>query len=123
MWTPRNWMTLAAIFGLLAVAGGAFGAHGVADPKARSWLQTGAEYALAHVLATFACAILAQLGARRTGIAAGFFLTGIVLFTGSLFTMGLGGPRWLGAVTPLGGLSFMIGWAALAWAARGIQRL
>lgn len=122
MWTPRNWMTLAALLGLAAVAGGAFGAHGVADPKARSWLQTGAEYALAHVLATFACGILAQFGARGTGLAAALFLVGVVLFTGSLFAMGLGGPRWLGAVTPIGGVSFMAGWAALAWAARGVRR-
>ncbi|HEX2558506.1 DUF423 domain-containing protein [Phenylobacterium sp.] len=121
MWTPRNWMTLAAVLGLLAVAGGAFGAHGVADPKAKSWLQTGAEYALVHVLASFACGILAQFGARRPGLAAAFFLAGVALFSGSLFVMALGGPRWLGAVTPVGGLSFMIGWAALAWAARGIR--
>lgn len=122
MWTARNWMTLAAIFGLFAVAGGAFGAHGIDDPKAASWLQTGADYALAHVLATFACGILAQFGARRAGLAAGLFLAGVVLFSGSLFVMGLGGPRWLGAVTPVGGLSFMAGWAVLAWDARGFRR-
>lgn len=122
MWTRRNWLTLAAIAGFAAVAGGAFGAHGIADPQAKAWMQTGAQYALAHVLATFACAGAMGLGARRAALAPAFFLAGVVLFTGSLFAMALGGPRWLGAITPIGGLSFLIGWIVLAWAARGVDR-
>lgn len=122
MWTRRNWLTLAAIAGFLAVAGGAFGAHGIGDPQAKAWMQTGAQYALAHVLATFACAAVMGMGARRAALAPAFFLVGVILFTGSLFAMALGGPRWLGAITPLGGLSFLIGWVVLAWAVRGVDR-
>lgn len=101
----------AALLGLACVAFGAFAAHGISDPKAQDWLRTGALYGFVHVLAVFATA---QLGSR---LAPMLFLAGVLVFSGSLFAMGLGGPRWLGAVTPLGGLSFMAGWAALTWAA------
>jgi uncharacterized membrane protein YgdD (TMEM256/DUF423 family) len=121
-WTRRTWLTLAAAFGFLAVAAGAFGAHGAADEQARAWLQTGAQYALVHVLATFACAALMQAGAARARLAPGFFLSGVALFSGSLFAMALGAPRWLGAITPIGGVLFLIGWAVLACAARGVDR-
>lgn len=120
-WTRRNWMTLAAIGGFAAVAAGAFGAHGVADPQARSWIQTGSQYGFMHALATFACAVFMDIGARRARLAPAFFLSGSVVFSGTLYAMALGGPRWLGAVTPLGGLLFLIGWAVLAWAARGVD--
>lgn len=106
-----TWLTLAAVAGFVCVAGGAFGAHGVTDPKAQEWLRTGALYGFVHVLATFAAA---WLGAR---FPPPLFLAGIVLFTGSLFAMAAGAPRWLGAVTPIGGLAFLAGWALLAWTA------
>jgi uncharacterized membrane protein YgdD (TMEM256/DUF423 family) len=122
MWTRRTWMSLAAVGGFLAVALGAFAAHGVQDPQARGWLQTGASYGFLHVLATFACGIFMEFGARRARFAPAFFLSGVVLFSGSLYAMGLGAPRWLGAVTPLGGLCFLAGWAVLAWSARDIDR-
>ena len=121
-WTRRNWMTLAAAGGLLAVAFGAFAAHGVADPRAQEWLRTGALYGFMHSLATFACAGFIRLGARRARFAPAFFLSGAVLFSGSLYAMALGGPRWLGAVTPLGGVCFLIGWGVLISAAREIDR-
>ena len=105
------WLALAAIGGFVCVAAGAFGAHGVADPKAQEWLRTGAFYGLVHVLAAFAAA---GLGAR---LAPPFFLAGVVVFSGSLFAMALGAPRWFGAITPIGGLAFLAGWALLAWAA------
>ncbi|HEY8616205.1 DUF423 domain-containing protein [Phenylobacterium sp.] len=105
------WLGVASILGLACVGFGAFGAHGVADPKAQEWLRTGALYGFVHVLAVFAAA---WLGAR---LAPPVFLAGVVLFSGSLFAMALGGPRMLGAVTPLGGLAFMVGWAILAWTA------
>jgi uncharacterized membrane protein YgdD (TMEM256/DUF423 family) len=63
-----------------------------------------------------------QMGARRGRFAPAFFLAGIVLFSGSLYAMALGAPRWLGAVTPIGGLCFLAGWAALGWAARDLDR-
>jgi uncharacterized membrane protein YgdD (TMEM256/DUF423 family) len=119
MWSRRNWLTLAALLGFAGVAAGAFGAHGVSDPKAQEWLRTGAVYSFVHVLATFAAA---QLGGRRAGLAAGLFLAGAVVFSGSLYAMALGGPRILGAVTPIGGLLFLAGWIAMAWTALGVDR-
>jgi uncharacterized membrane protein YgdD (TMEM256/DUF423 family) len=115
-------MTLAALGGLMAVAFGAFGAHGVSDPKAQEWLRTGALYAFVHSLAVYACAVLMNLGAARARLAPAFFLSGAVLFSGSLYAMALGAPRWLGMVTPVGGLLFMIGWVTLAWAVRDVDR-
>jgi len=121
-WTRRTWMTLAAISGFLAVAIGAFAAHGVADPKAQEWLRTGATYGFMHTMATFACATFMNIGGRRARYAPAFFLAGVLLFSGSLYAMALGAPRWLGMITPIGGLMFLTGWAILAWAASGIDR-
>ena len=113
----RIWLTLAAVGGLIAVAAGAFGAHGVCDPQARAWLQTGAQYQLIHVLAVFACFVLWRLGAGAAQAAAWMFLAGGFVFAGTLYAMALGGPRWLGAVTPIGGVLMIGGWATLAVAA------
>jgi uncharacterized membrane protein YgdD (TMEM256/DUF423 family) len=120
-WTRRNWMTLAALGGFVAVAVGAFAAHGVQDDKARAWLQTGAQYGFMHTMATFACATFMNIGARRARFAPAFFLSGVVVFSGSLYAMALGAPRWLGAITPIGGTLFLIGWGVLAWAARDVD--
>lgn len=120
-WSRRDWMTLAAICGFVGVAVGAFAAHGVSDPKAQEWLRTGSIYGFIHTMATFACATLMQIGANRARHAPAFFLGGVVIFSGSLYAMALGAPRWLGMVTPVGGLLFLIGWAVLAWAARGVD--
>ena len=121
-WTRRTWMTLAAASGFIAVAVGAFAAHGVSDPAAKDWLKTGATYEFMHTMATFACATFMNIGAKRARFAPTFFLGGTVLFSGSLYAMALGAPRWLGMVTPLGGLCFLTGWAILAWAARGVDQ-
>jgi uncharacterized membrane protein YgdD (TMEM256/DUF423 family) len=121
IWNRRTWTTLAALSGLLAVGFGAFGAHGVADPQSKDWLRTGATYQFIHALATLACAALAVSGAPRARHAPALFLGGSLLFSGSLYAMALGGPRLLGAVTPIGGLMFLAGWAVLAWAAREIR--
>ncbi len=115
-------MTLAATSGFLAVAIGAFAAHAVSDPVAKDWLKTGASYQFMHTMATFACATLMNIGAKRARFAPAFFLGGTVLFSGSLYAMALGAPRWFGAITPLGGLCFLTGWAILAWAARDVDR-
>ncbi len=114
-WTPRIWTGLAAVSGLLAVGFGAFAAHGVHDPKAVEWLHTGSQYQMSHALAVFAAFGLHRAGARGMGLVAGLFLFGTLVFAGSLYAMALGAPRILGAITPIGGLSFMIGWALLAW--------
>jgi uncharacterized membrane protein YgdD (TMEM256/DUF423 family) len=114
---PRIWLSMAALEGLMGVAGGAFGAHGVADPKAKAWLETGGHYQLIHAVAVFACfAALKLLGARAAGAAAWLFLGGALIFSGSLYLMALGAPRILGAVTPIGGTLLLAGWAILAWA-------
>jgi len=122
IWTRRLWMTLAAAGGFVAVAMGAFAAHGVSDPAAKAWLQTGAQYGFMHTMATFACAVFMEIGARRARFAPAFFLPGVVLFSGSLYAMALGAPRWMGAITPLGGLLFLLGWATLVWAALEIDQ-
>jgi uncharacterized membrane protein YgdD (TMEM256/DUF423 family) len=121
VWTRRNWMTLAACCGFISGAVGAFAAHGVSDPQAKEWLRTGATYGFMHTMASFACATFMQIGAKRARFAPKFFLSGVVIFSGSLYAMALGGPRWLGAVTPIGGLLFLAGWATLVWAARGVD--
>jgi uncharacterized membrane protein YgdD (TMEM256/DUF423 family) len=111
----RPWLTAAALVGFLCVAFGAFAAHGASDPKAQEWLRTGALYGSVHALAVFAAA---SLRSRRARFAPPILLAGVALFSGSLWTMALGGPRWLGAVTPIGGLCFLAGWILLAWATR-----
>jgi len=121
IWSRRTWMTLAAVSGFLAVVMGAFAAHGIDDPQAKEWLKTGASYQFMHSMTTFACATFMQIGARRARFAPAFFLSGIVFFSGSLYAMALGAPRWLGAVIPIGGVLFLIGWGVLVWAARGVD--
>ena len=73
-------------------------------------------------LATIASAALMQIGARRARFAPAFFLTGVMLFSGSLYALAFGAPRIVGAITPIGGLCFLIGWGVLAWSARDIDR-
>ncbi|MGA2952857.1 MAG: DUF423 domain-containing protein [Caulobacteraceae bacterium] len=102
---------LACLGGLTSVVAGAFAAHGMADPLMKDVVRTGSTYGLVHSLAVFAA-----LGLGRSRWAAILFLGGALLFSGSLYALALGAPHWLGAVTPLGGLSFMAGWAALGWA-------
>jgi len=115
---PQNrlWMILAAVNGFIAVAAGAFGAHGEADLKAKDWLRTGAEYQLVHALAVFACFVVWRAGAGAASIAAWLFLIGAALFSGSLYLMALTTQRWMVLATPLGGLFLLAGWATLAWA-------
>jgi uncharacterized membrane protein YgdD (TMEM256/DUF423 family) len=114
------WLVVAAVNGLLAVAAGAFGAHAFQsrlDPHALQVFETGARYQMYHALAigltAFAIREQASVPAQ---IAAALFLAGIVLFSGSLYLLALTGTRALGVVTPFGGVAFLIGWAALAWA-------
>ena len=121
-WSRRTWMMLAAIGGFLSVAVGAFAAHGVADPTAKELLRTAATYAFMHCAATIACALFMQLGAVRARLAPAFFLPGVLLFSGSLCALAVGAPRIVGAITPAGGVLFLIGWGVLAWSARTIDR-
>ena len=120
-WTRRLWMTLATISGFVSVTAGAFAAHGLTD-RASEVMRTGATYEFMHALATLACAVFIQVGARQARFAPAFFLSGTVLFSGSLYALALGAPRWTGIITPFGGLLFLAGWAVLAWAARGVDQ-
>ena len=105
-----------------AVAAGAFGAHalkGRLDPAALALLETAARYHLIHGLAaTFAADRAGREGGRCASRAALAFLVGVFVFSGSLYAMALGGPRLLGAITPIGGVAFMVGWGMLAWSFR-----
>jgi uncharacterized membrane protein YgdD (TMEM256/DUF423 family) len=113
----------AGILAGLAVAAGAFGAHGLRgrlDPSALSTFETAARYQLIHGLAAaFAADRAGREGGAMAARAAAVFVAGAVLFSGSLYVLALGGPRLVGVVTPLGGLAFMVGWLLLALSFRG----
>jgi uncharacterized membrane protein YgdD (TMEM256/DUF423 family) len=114
-------MTLAAISGFVAVAAGAFGAHGL-EGRAGEVMRTGSTYEFLHALAVIGCAAFMQVGAARARFAPALFLSGTVLFSGSLYALALGAPRWIGIITPFGGLLFLAGWLVLAWAAREVDQ-
>lgn len=127
----RRLAFLTAFLGFTAVALGAMGAHAVKDlvlelPDAADrlgWWEVGARYHLIHALAVGLVAVLsAHVTSRFPNIAAGLFTVGIILFSGSLYVMALTGVRTLGMVTPFGGLSFLAGWVALGFGARGLGR-
>ncbi len=109
-------LLLAALSGALAVAAGAFGAHG-ATGEAKAWLQTGGMYQLVHATAAVGAVLLARESAPPAVWAAWLFVAGAALFSGALYGLALGGPRVLGAVAPLGGLMLVAGWLVLAWTA------
>jgi len=118
----RTWIVIASLLGFVAVALGAFGAHGLKarlSPEMMVVYQTGVQYHFYHALALLACAVLMQSGFDSAPLrySACAFTAGIVLFSGSLYMLALTGQRWLGAVAPVGGLSFMAGWLLLALAA------
>jgi len=119
VWMP-NFVMLGGLSAALSVALGAFGAHGlrkVASAEALGWWETAARYHLAIALATVLFGVVRLY--RPGGPVAGYALTlGTVLFSGSLYAMTLGAPRWFGAITPLGGLAMIAGLVALAFAGR-----
>lgn len=119
------WLVLGALSGLVSVAAGAFGAHALKQrlpPDLLAIFETGARYQMYHALALVLVGVLAwrsELPGRLAAplqLAGGGFLVGTLLFSGSLYILALSGQRWLGAITPLGGLAFLAGWLALAWA-------
>ncbi|WP_242181996.1 DUF423 domain-containing protein [Sphingomonas sp. CARO-RG-8B-R24-01] len=103
---------LAALCGAIAVGAGALGAHGASGDAAK-WLTTGAHYQLIHVVAAL---VAVRMEARGP---AWLFVAGGAIFAGTLYLMALGLPRWLGAITPIGGALLIAGWLWLAWSARG----
>jgi uncharacterized membrane protein YgdD (TMEM256/DUF423 family) len=118
----RTFVVLAGVLGALAVGLGAYGAHGLERAlegapdaaKRVGWWETAVLYHLAHALALGLAAWLAGCGRRLARVAGILLVAGVLLFAGTLYAMALGAPRWLGAVTPIGGLSLMVGWALLA---------
>jgi uncharacterized membrane protein YgdD (TMEM256/DUF423 family) len=122
IWDRRIWIGLASLSGAAGVLAGAIGAHGAADPMARRWLETGAEYQMIHALAAIVAVCVVDHPGRRAQSPPALFLLGSFLFCGTLYAMAIGAPRWLGAVTPVGGLIMLAGWGALAWAAISVDR-
>lgn len=114
-----------ALLALLAVMAGAFGAHGLrrmVSERTLEVFQTAVTYQMYHALALILVAVLAGVGMSRRllGIAAGFYLAGVLLFSGSLYLLVFTGYHWLGPLTPLGGVCLMIGWGLLVTA--GLRR-
>jgi uncharacterized membrane protein YgdD (TMEM256/DUF423 family) len=117
---PANlFLAVGALFGATGVALGAFGAHALSSRLSESSLgvwETAVNYQLVHALALLAVGVLVrEPGTINPAFAvAGWgFVVGVVLFSGSLYGLALGGPRWFGPITPLGGVAFIVGWVAL----------
>jgi uncharacterized membrane protein YgdD (TMEM256/DUF423 family) len=119
--TPRTLAAVGALSGFVGVAAGAFGAHALQtrlSPDLLTVFETGARYQMYHALALFGAAWMADRWPLGQPAWAGVcFVVGTVLFSGSLYALALTGQRWLGAITPLGGVAFLVGWLLLAWAA------
>lgn len=117
----RTWLVVGAVSAGLAVAAGAFGAHALRARLSAADLttfETGARYQMYHALALLAVGWVALRSPSAAATTAGWcFTIGTALFSGSLYLLTLTGTRWLGAVTPLGGVAFLAGWVALAVAA------
>ncbi len=114
----REFFIVAAISGLVAVILGAFGAHGLKArlaPELMGVYQTGIQYHFYHTCALLACALLLRSGLTHPAfvVAAYSYTIGIVAFSGSLYLLAITEQHWLGMVTPLGGLAFLVGWFAL----------
>lgn len=116
-----NWFAVGAIAGAIGVTLGAFGAHALKSRVTEELLhvfEVGVRYQMYHALALFAVAWAASRWPGGWVNASGWLFTfGILVFSGSLYLMTLSGARWLGAITPVGGLCFILGWIALAVAA------
>lgn len=112
-------LIIGASLGCLAVAAGAFGAHSLKGSLTQEMLvvfETAVRYQMYHALALCVTGwATRQFDHKSFRLAGWLFLSGIVVFSGSLYVLALTGVRWLGALTPLGGLAFMAGWGLLAW--------
>jgi uncharacterized membrane protein YgdD (TMEM256/DUF423 family) len=116
----NRWLFVGAVNGFLAVAAGAFAAHGLearVAPRALEIFQTGAHYHLTHAIALAAVSLVRGPGTARANLAGWLFTIGIVLFSGSLYFLVLANSTALVLLTPVGGVSFLAGWVMLALAA------
>ena len=115
----RFWLSAAAANGLLAMAMGAFAAHGLKDRisgEALGWIRTASDYQMRHGLALLAISVPGRSGIEGAlKAAAAAFLIGIILFSGSLYLLALVGWRGFAWVTPLGGTALLLGWVLLLW--------
>ncbi|HTM07303.1 MAG TPA: DUF423 domain-containing protein [Verrucomicrobiae bacterium] len=116
----RLFILLGSLSAFFAVALGAFAAHGLKSklpPDMFNIFEVGVRYHMYHALGLFAVAAVAGRWSGPWVTAAGWlFVFGTIVFSGSLYLLATGGPRWLGAITPIGGLAFLAGWLLLAWA-------
>ncbi len=123
----KIFLLIGSLLGGLSVAGGAFASHALKDKlsdRALEIFETGTKYQMYHALALILVALLlTRLETNpMTIISAGYaFIVGILIFSGSLYALSLTGIKWLGAIAPIGGAAFLIGWASLAIAAWGIK--
>jgi uncharacterized membrane protein YgdD (TMEM256/DUF423 family) len=123
---PSIFITIASISGFLAVALGAFGAHGLKNRLPADLMavwQTAVQYQFWHTLALFGVGILLTQGLQSQHLTSKWlstsgwlFTVGIVIFSGSLYVLALSGIRWLGAITPIGGALWLVAWACLCYA-------
>ncbi|MCJ7783119.1 MAG: DUF423 domain-containing protein [Desulfobacterales bacterium] len=116
----KFWFLSAGIFGFLSVALGAFGAHSlknVLDDYGKSIYEKAVLYQMFHTTALLAVGMIQHFDKETSFSMAGWgFLIGIILFSGSLYLLAITGIKWLGAITPIGGVAFLFGWFWLVWA-------
>ncbi len=113
------WIARGAACAAVAVVAGAFGAHGLResfDAKQMEWWSTAVDYHFWSTPGLLSAGFLSSTRASRA--AAWCLMLGVVVFSGTLYAMALGAPRWFGAITPIGGVLLIVGWLLLAWAAR-----
>ncbi len=115
----KFWLILSAIFGFLSVALGALGAHtlkDLLDNYGKSIYEKAILYQMFHSMALFAIGLLQHFIKQHSLAVAGWgFFIGIILFSGSLYVLAITGIKWFGAITPIGGISFLFGWSYLIW--------
>ena len=117
----RTFLLVGALAGMIGVGFGAFGAHALRSRLSQEMLavfETGVRYQMYHALSVIAAAwACARWQHRLFSVAGVLFLAGIAVFSGSLYLLALTGERWLGAITPIGGVALLAGWLCLAWGA------